>query len=200
MIILTKVTPSISVFSRSQTPTAALRHASGRRKAWAARGVDLGSARRAMGVLFGSVGCGWHSFLRRRIRHEHQGSYPAGADRGGGRRQAADLLLQRTTGVPREDVSDEAEPPKYDFAFGVKDGYSGADFAHQEARDEDETRGSYYVQLPDGRLQKVTYYVDGDGGYVAEVSYEGEAQYPESQESQEAPVYAPPRPSYGYPQ
>ena len=82
----------------------------------------------------------------------------------------------------------------------MKDGYSGADFGHEESRDGDATSGSYTVQLPDGRLQKVTYYVDGDNGYVAEVSYEGEAQYPESDESYEAPVYAPPRPSYGVPQ
>jgi len=99
-----------------------------------------------------------------------------------------------------EDSSEESAPPKYEFQYGVKDGYSGVDFAHGESRDEDETRGSYTVQLPDGRLQRVTYYVDGDDGYVADVTYEGEAQFPESEESREAPVYAPPRPSYGYPQ
>ena len=49
------------------------------------------------------------------------------------------------------------------------------------------------MQLPDGRLQKVTYTVNGDSGFVADVTYEGEAQYP--QES-----YAPaPKPSYGAP-
>ena len=36
------------------------------------------------------------------------------------------------------------------------------------------------MALPDGRLQKVSYSVTGDGGYVADVSYEGEAQYPET--------------------
>ncbi|XP_042890252.1 pro-resilin-like [Penaeus japonicus] len=67
-------------------------------------------------------------------------------------------------------------PAKYDFNYAVKDDYSGNDFGHQEARDGYDTQGSYYVQLPDGRLQKVTYTVNGDSGYVAEVSYDGEAQ------------------------
>ncbi|XP_042883893.1 pro-resilin-like isoform X1 [Penaeus japonicus] len=115
---------------------------------------------------------------------------------------AADKLPAYSYGAPQvsEEASEEYEPAKYDFEWAVKDDYSGNDFGHQESRDDDDTQGSYYVQLPDGRLQKVTYYVDGDNGYVADVTYEGEAQYPESQESHEAPVYAPPRPSYGYPQ
>merc|ERR1712111_330524 len=71
------------------------------------------------------------------------------------------------------------EPAKYDFNYAVKDDYSGNDFGHQEARDGYNTQGSYYVQLPDGRLQKVTYTVNGDSGFVADVTYEGEAQYPE---------------------
>ncbi|CAL4184650.1 unnamed protein product, partial [Meganyctiphanes norvegica] len=73
-------------------------------------------------------------------------------------------------------------PAKYDFDWSVKDEYSGNDFGQEETRDGDRTDGSYYVHLPDGRLQKVTYYVDGDSGYVAEVTYEGEAQYPEASE------------------
>ncbi|XP_037802183.1 cuticle protein 8-like [Penaeus monodon] len=116
---------------------------------------------------------------------------------------AADKLPSYSYNAPQDSLedSDEAEPPKYDFAFGVKDGYSGADFAHQEARDEDETRGSYSVQLPDGRLQKVTYYVDGDNGYVAEVTYEGEAKFPDSEEYRESSErsYEAPRPSYEAP-
>ncbi|XP_042875665.1 pro-resilin-like [Penaeus japonicus] len=91
--------------------------------------------------------------------------------------------------------SEESAEAKYDFNWAVKDDYSGNDFGHQESRDGDDTQGSYYVQLPDGRLQTVKYFVDGDSGYVAEVSYEGEARY-DSVESQEN-AYAPPRPAYG---
>ncbi|XP_042866895.1 pro-resilin-like [Penaeus japonicus] len=82
-------------------------------------------------------------------------------------------------------------PAKYDFNYAVNDPPSGNDFGHQEARDGDNTQGSYYVQLPDGRLQRVTYTVNGDSGYVADVTYEGEAQYPSPQAS-----YGPPQPSY----
>ncbi|XP_069958459.1 pro-resilin-like [Cherax quadricarinatus] len=93
-------------------------------------------------------------------------------------------------------VMSQSSEAKYDFNWSVKDDDSDNDFGHQESRDGDNTKGSYYVQLPDGRLQKVTYYVDGDSGYVAEVTYEGEAQYPKSEESRED---APPRPRYSAP-
>ena len=43
----------------------------------------------------------------------------------------------------------------------------------------------YYTLLPDGRLQKVVYTVNGDEGYVAHVSYEGAASHP-------SPVPVPP--------
>nr|XP_027216604.1 cuticle protein 19.8-like [Penaeus vannamei] len=48
-------------------------------------------------------------------------------------------------------------PAKYDFNYAVNDPPSGNDFGHQEARDGPNTQGSYYVLLPDGRLQRVTY-------------------------------------------
>ncbi|XP_063601158.1 pro-resilin-like [Penaeus indicus] len=81
-----------------------------------------------------------------------------------------------------DEDSTEYGPAKYDFDWTVNHDYSGNHFGHQESRDGDYTQGSYYVQLPDTRLQTVKYYVDGDSGYVAEVEYEGEAQHPESEE------------------
>ena len=62
--------------------------------------------------------------------------------------------------------------------FRVADDYSQNNFGQTESRDGYNTQGEYYVNLPDGRLQKVTYTVAGDAGYVADVVYTGEAQYP----------------------
>ena len=89
------------------------------------------------------------------------------------------------------------EPPKYDFSYDVH-GYSDYDakFNAQEARDGYATQGSYSVDLPDGRTQTVTYRVDDAySGTIADVTYEGEAQYPAHQ-----PSYQPShRPSYHQP-
>ena len=82
------------------------------------------------------------------------------------------------------------EPAKYTYSYSVKDDYTSNNYGADENRDGYATSGSYYVALPDGRLQKVTYTVNGDGGYVADVTYEGEAQYPE------AKPYSPPAPAY----
>jgi hypothetical protein len=77
-----------------------------------------------------------------------------------------------------DDYNDDA---KYQFAYQVKagGGYGSvedesSEFGHAESRDGDRTNGRYFVQLPDGRLQTVEYYVDGDSGFVAKVSYDGE--------------------------
>ena len=71
-------------------------------------------------------------------------------------------------------------PPVYSFDWEVLDSYSKNDYGHQETRNDKTTTGSYHVALPDGRVQRVTYSVDGYGGYTAEVTYEGDASYPEA--------------------
>jgi hypothetical protein len=71
--------------------------------------------------------------------------------------------------------------PKYKFMYKVRAGgkygsssSSGpADFGHKETRNGKLTKGSYFVDLPDGRTQIVKYYVNGKSGYVADVSYKG---------------------------
>ncbi|XP_037791568.1 pro-resilin-like [Penaeus monodon] len=60
-----------------------------------------------------------------------------------------------------------SSPAQYDFNYAVKDDYSSNDFGHQEDRDGYDTRGSYYVLLPDGRLQKVTYSVNSFTKHLA---------------------------------
>ncbi|MPC33241.1 Larval cuticle protein A3A [Portunus trituberculatus] len=83
-------------------------------------------------------------------------------------------------------------PPRYNYNYAVVDDYSGNNYNAQEERDGYDTQGSYYVQLPDGRLQRVTYTVNGDSGFVADVTYEGEAQYaPQSYAPAPSPSYRP---------
>ncbi|XP_037774837.1 pro-resilin-like [Penaeus monodon] len=85
-------------------------------------------------------------------------------------------------------------PPKYTYNYGVADGYSGVNLGHSEARDGYRTEGSYSVDLPDGRKQIVNYVDNGDG-LEAEITYEGEAQYPEH-----TPTYRPALSAYPAPQ
>ena len=80
-------------------------------------------------------------------------------------------------------------------AGGGYDGYGGgAAFAQDENRNGYETHGEYRVQLPDGRTQIVTYQVNGDSGFIADVRYEGEASYAPAPAK---PAYKPaPKPVY----
>lgn len=65
----------------------------------------------------------------------------------------------------------------YKFAWAVKDEPSKNDYSHQQESDGNVVTGSYRVVLPDGRTQIVNYTADKNG-YRAQVTYEGEAQYP----------------------
>ncbi|XP_045101342.1 adult-specific cuticular protein ACP-20-like [Portunus trituberculatus] len=71
-----------------------------------------------------------------------------------------------------------SQPVPYNFAYGVEDQYAGTQFSQSEESDGEQVTGYYQVALPDGRIQKVTYIADNYGGYRAEVTYTGEAQYP----------------------
>ncbi|XP_068210712.1 pupal cuticle protein Edg-84A-like [Palaemon carinicauda] len=82
----------------------------------------------------------------------------------------------------------ESSEARYSFNWAVDHDPSSNEFGHQESRDGDETQGSYYVELPDGRLQTVKYFVNGDSGYVAEVNHE-DTSSAESVESYERPRY-----------
>lgn len=82
----------------------------------------------------------------------------------------------------------------YDFAYAVKDEPSYNDFGHQETSDGKTVIGSYRIVLPDTRTQIVNYKIDGYSGYVADVKYEGEAQFPEYK-----PAYKPAYPATKYP-
>ena len=65
----------------------------------------------------------------------------------------------------------------YEFAWAVKDEPTKNDYAHEAKSDGKVVTGSYRVLLPDGRTQIVSYRAD-ENGYVADVKYEGEAQFP----------------------
>merc|ERR1712186_148220 len=78
-------------------------------------------------------------------------------------------------------VGDLAEVSPYTYNYGVADDYSKAAFSQTESNDgTGVVEGSYSVILPDGRVQTVTYHANDVDGYVAEVSYAGEAQYPDA--------------------
>merc|ERR1719418_390364 len=83
---------------------------------------------------------------------------------------------------------DEVSP--YTFTYAVADDYSKANFNAEETSDgAGNAQGSYSVALPDGRIQHVAYTANGYDGYVADVTYDGTAQYPEYVPT--APAYAP---------
>ncbi|XP_063980607.1 probable serine/threonine-protein kinase clkA [Diachasmimorpha longicaudata] len=73
----------------------------------------------------------------------------------------------------------DSQPKSYDFGYAVKDSATGNDFGRRESSDGETVRGEYRVQLPDGRVQIVTYTADWRTGFHADVRYEGEATYPD---------------------
>merc|ERR1719414_2431724 len=75
-------------------------------------------------------------------------------------------------------ADDLAEVSPYSYTYAVADDYSGAAF--QQAENNDGTGvvdGEYSVNLPDGRIQHVSYHANDYDGYVADVTYEGTPTY-----------------------
>ena len=76
-------------------------------------------------------------------------------------------------------VDDQYTNEPYSFTYAVEDREYGTAFNEQRNDDGQIVHGQYQVQLPDGRLQTVTYTADhGPGGYVADVKYDGQAIVP----------------------
>merc|ERR1712055_1213599 len=86
-----------------------------------------------------------------------------------------------------EVYADEVLPYSYNYA--VADDYSSSNFNAAESSDGAGTaEGSYSVALPDGRIQHVNYHANDYDGYVAEVTYDGQAAYPDAPVGYAAPL------------
>merc|ERR1712001_533775 len=94
---------------------------------------------------------------------------------------------------------EKVAPQPYAYEYGVDDDYSKANFKKTETQDAyGNVAGSFTIALPDGRLQTTTYTADHENGFIAEVTYSGEAQYPPEPKGgygHPAPAYAP-KPAY----
>merc|ERR1712001_759310 len=91
--------------------------------------------------------------------------------------------------APAPAYADEVSP--YTYTYAVADDYSNANFNAEETSDgASNVQGGYSVALPDGRIQHVKYVSNGYDGYVADVTYEGTAVYPEAKPYAPAPAPA----------
>merc|ERR1719389_501486 len=88
---------------------------------------------------------------------------------------------------------EEKIPPQpFAYEYGGADEY-GRHFAKTETQDEHGVvKGEYRVELPDGRVQIVSYHADHENGFIADVRYEGEAHPEPAYHPAPAPApYAP---------
>lgn len=81
----------------------------------------------------------------------------------------------------------------YNFNWAVQAPEFGNDYSHTQQSDGTTTTGEYRTLLPDGRTQIVRFTANADG-YVADVTYEGEARYDQAS-SNRRPTYSAPAPA-----
>ncbi len=98
---------------------------------------------------------------------------------------------------PPAPYKEEKLPPQpFAYQYGVRDEYTGADFDKKEDQDAyGNLNGEYRVNLPDGRVQIVSYHANHEDGFVADVRYEGTPVYPPAPKGGYGP-YKPPEPKY----
>merc|ERR1712121_238804 len=86
------------------------------------------------------------------------------------------FLLSVTSAQYAPYVEKELPPQPYAYEYGVADDYSKSNFRKTETQDANgNVGGSFTIALPDGRIQTTTYTADPIQGFVAEVTYSGEA-------------------------
>ena len=87
----------------------------------------------------------------------------------------------------------------YGYQYGVEDVESKSSFQKSESRDAKGTvLGQFVIALPDGRIQTTKYTADPIQGFVAEVTYSGNAVYPPVKPGQLAPAGVAPYVPLGY--
>ena len=103
--------------------------------------------------------------------------------------------------APAPHVVEKLAPQPFSYEYGVADDYSHSNFKKTETQDAGgNVAGSFTIALPDGRIQTTTYTADHTNGFVAEVSYSGEAIFPPAPAGgypgEAKSGYAPPVPAY----
>ena len=94
---------------------------------------------------------------------------------------SAALLAAAATAAPSDRYVEKLPPKPFGYEYAVADDYTGANFRKSETQDDyGVVKGSYTVALPDGRRQIVNYHADHEGGFIADVKYEGEPRYPDA--------------------
>merc|ERR1712212_207513 len=92
----------------------------------------------------------------------------------------------------------DAAPEAFAYQYGVADDYSSTNFKKEGNQDEyGNVAGSLTIALPDGRIQTTRYTATHEGGFVADVTYEGTPHYPEAKAYAPKPApYHAPKPVY----